>query len=98
MNTDDLCDKLTRRLMHAWCCEPDYDAEGTKFCLTHTAGWLHDVDACARADNAASTLLPTVREALADAWDEGFNIGYADQANRDTTVPMPQNPWREASE
>lgn len=35
-----------------------------------------------------------IREARAEAWDEGFDVGYADQINRDTGRPMPVNPYR----
>ena len=31
---------------------------------------------------------------LAEAWDEGFEAGYADQRYRNTGKPMPVNPYR----
>lgn len=33
--------------------------------------------------------------AKADAWDEGFDAGYADQRFRDTGKAMPTNPYRQ---
>jgi hypothetical protein len=35
-----------------------------------------------------------IQARLIDAWDEGFDTGYEDQRYRDTTKPMPLNPYR----
>lgn len=34
-----------------------------------------------------------IRAALEQAWDEGYDTGYNDRPNRDTTKPMPVNPY-----
>lgn len=39
-------------------------------------------------------LLPVVREALADAWDDGAELGYEWNLG---VIPKPSNPWREGN-
>lgn len=58
----------------------DYSGEFT----SATGGWAMGI---------ADVVMPVVQAALEQAWDEGFDIGYNDRPNRDTTKPMPANPY-----
>ena len=40
-------------------------------------------------------LAETIREAKAEAWDEGYEVGYEDQRFRDTSKRRPPNPYDE---
>lgn len=66
------------------------------------SGWLGQHCQIAYADGylagAASVIPEDIRRAKAAAWAEGYGVGYADQANRDTTMPYPENPYEKGDD
>lgn len=86
---DELRAKLTEALMKREGCERLVEDHFTSYCTEHYVGWLHDVNACAHsAVNVEIALIPAIREALADAWDEGY-----DEHEAPHSIDR-RNPWR----
>lgn len=55
-------------------------------------GRENHVRSCPKRPTPPTDMVPAA--ALADAWDEGYDVGYADQQYRDTGKPVPPNPYR----
>lgn len=87
MDDATLRQRLTEALMKHWGCTRTDEWGDVPYCEPHGSGWLHDVDACVKADTAATALMPVVREALAEVWDDLCEM--RDPEKRD-------NPWRES--
>jgi len=56
--------------------------------VAREVSWMREPGAAEVLDK----LLPVVRAALAEAWDDGFNAACAIEPDSD---PWPPNPWRE---
>ena len=57
--------------------------------LLDTREWRTSAEGGWAAD-LTDVLMPVVREALGDAWDDGWGIGY-----RSDDYDAPDNPWRQ---
>ena len=64
-------------------------SDGCGNCIEHDYNTIWDNGICELFDSTTEA----IRAALEQAWDEGYDTGYNDRPNRDTTKPMPVNPY-----
>lgn len=77
---DHLIDKAKWAVMDAWCFLPEY---------------IEDVPAGAAEDFAQAALAAVADELRAEAWDEGYDIGYHEGIGKLAEKDVPDNPYRQ---